>query len=314
MKPAVSIIVPLYNKERHIALTLKSALSQTFRDFEIIVIDDGSTDAGLEKVKEIQDSRLRYIETDNHGVSAARNFAISQANADLIAFLDADDLWQKDHLLHLTQLHQDFPDAGLYATSYFLDFGNGEISEADFPELRDFPGRGFLPDFFHASMHHRIAWTSAVMVPKHVLNEIGNFDEKITLGAGEDLDLWVRIAVKYKVAFDTRASAVHNLAADNRMSLTKTKHREFARLDRFLSEEKHNPSLKKFLDLYRAEFALKMKIAGDRRSAFYLKNTDKKNLSGKTRSLLRLPGFALRGLYRLKKILERYRIRPSAYH
>jgi glycosyltransferase involved in cell wall biosynthesis len=312
--PKISIVIPLFNKERHIAKTLASALAQTFGDFEIVVVNDGSTDKSEAEVLAFEDSRIRYFKTENKGVSAARNFGISKSQGELIAFLDADDFWEPGHLADIFALYANFTEAGLLCTNYVQAYSETRKREPKFTGLPDFPWRGIVPDFFRSSYADRIAWTSAVAVPKKILEEVGNFDEKITLGAGEDLDLWIRIALKFPVAFDSKISAVHNLSADNRMSLTDTKNRSFALLDQFASEEKNNASLKRFLDLYRSEFALKMKLAGDKRFDFYRRNIEAKNLSAKTKLLLALPVFALRRLYKWKKFLESKNVDVSAYH
>ncbi|NUY81225.1 glycosyltransferase family 2 protein [Flavobacterium sp. MAH-1] len=311
----ISVVIPLFNKGRHIKKTLQSALAQTFEDFELIVVNDGSTDESESEVLALTDARIRYFKTENQGVSAARNFGISKSQGELIAFLDADDWWKPWHLQKLSELFSDFGQAGLFCMNYVRSYSETKNRVPKFIGLpEEFPWRGIVPDFFHSSYIDRIAWTSAVAVPKKILDEIGNFDENITLGAGEDLDLWIRIALKYPVAFDSEYSAYHNLSADNRMSLTQTGHRSFALLDQFSREEKNNKSLKRFLDLYRAEFALKMKLASDKRYDFYKRNIDSKNLCAKTRLLLALPGFALRPIYRFKKFLESKDVEVSAYH
>lgn len=311
----ISVVIPLFNKDRHIRKTLQSALAQTYEDFELIVVNDGSTDESESEVLSLTDPRIRYFKTENRGVSAARNFGISKSQGELIAFLDADDWWKPWHLQKLSELFSDFGHAGLFCMNYVRAYSQTKNRVPKFIGLpEEFPWRGIVPDFFHSSYIDRIAWTSAVAVPKKILAEIGNFDENITLGAGEDLDLWIRIAVRYPVAFDSEYSAYHNLSADNRMSLTQTRHRSFALLDQFKPDEERNPSLKRFLNLYRAEFALKMKLDSDKRYGFYRRGIDVENLSAKTRLLLALPAFALRPIYKFKKYLESKNIEVSAYH
>ncbi|MBD3582677.1 glycosyltransferase family 2 protein [Flavobacterium selenitireducens] len=311
--PKISVIIPLFNKQRHIFRTLESALAQT-GDFEIIVVNDGSTDGSQHEVQKFSDPRIRYFKTENKGVSAARNLGISKSQGVIIAFLDADDLWLPAHLHNLERLYSDFPEAGLLCTNYARYYAADIKKAPRFIGLPEFPWRGVVPDFFQSSYIDRMAWTSAVGIPRKVLDEVGNFDEAITLGAGEDLDLWIRTAIRYPVAFDSEISAYHNLSADNRMSLTYTKKRAFALLDQFSTEEKTNRSLKRFLDLYRAEFALKMKLADDERCRFYIRQLDPKNLSVKTKLLLSLPAFVLRPMYRFKKFLESKNVEVSAYH
>src|SRR5262245_2597869 len=106
--PFFSVIIPLYNKENYIRNTLKCVLEQSFTDFEIIIVNDGSTDNGLKVVKEFTDSRIVIEEQTNKGVSAARNLGIEKAAGTMIALLDADDYWFPNHLEVLHALHTDF--------------------------------------------------------------------------------------------------------------------------------------------------------------------------------------------------------------
>jgi len=115
--PAVSVVIPLYNKGPHIARALNSVLAQTFQDFEVIVVDDGSTDDGAEVVRGVDDPRIRLIQQENRGVSAARNRGIEAARAELIAFLDADDEWLAEHLETIIRLRRNALEVGIYATS-----------------------------------------------------------------------------------------------------------------------------------------------------------------------------------------------------
>jgi glycosyltransferase involved in cell wall biosynthesis len=315
MQPFFSIIIPLYNKENAIENTLKSVFNQSFTDYEVIVINDGSTDRSEEKVTAFSDERLRLISTDNKGVSPARNLGIELANGKIIAFLDADDYWFPSHLENLYQLHNRFPEAGLLVTNYQFFYSDKKIIQPVFEGIPTEKWSGIVPDFFKSSMKFRLAWTSAVAVRKNVFDSLGNFDENITLGAGEDTDLWIRIALKYPVAFDNEVSAYYQMETENRISLSRTLERKFSRLDKFTSEEKTNPSLKKYLDLYRAEFALKHKLAGDLQSFhFYKKAISKENLHWKTKLLFTIPIFILRILYFFKKKLEKLNIQTSAYH
>lgn len=314
MQPFFSIIIPLYNKENAIENTLKSVFNQSFTDYEVIVINDGSTDNSEEKVNAFSDSRLRLIFTENKGVSHARNLGISESKGKLIAFLDADDYWFPTHLASLHQLHKNFPEAGLLATNYQFYYSDKKIIQPVFDAFPTEKWSGIVPDFFKASMQFRLAWTSAVAVRKDVFQSLGYFDENITLGAGEDTDMWIRIALNYPVAFENEVSAYYHMATENRISLSKTLERRFSKLDKFSNEEKTNSSLKKYLDLYRSEFALKHKLAGDLQSFhFYKKAISKENLHWKTKLLFNLPTFLLQILYYFKKKLEHFNVQTNAY-
>lgn len=96
----ISVVIPLYNKEKQIKRTLQSVLTQTFQDFEIVIVNDGSTDNSVIEVEKLKDPRIRLVHQKNAGVSAARNKGIEEAKYELIAFLDADDEWQSEYLAH----------------------------------------------------------------------------------------------------------------------------------------------------------------------------------------------------------------------
>jgi len=314
MKPHFSIIIPLYNKEKHIKDTLDSVWSQTFTDFEVIIVNDGSTDNSLDVINTIDDDRLNVFSTENQGVSKARNYGISKANADFIVFLDADDIWFEHHLEDLKELHEEFPNCGMYCKAY--DKKDGDILIPSLfngiPKEKDW--KGIVKDYFYSSLINSIAWTSALMLPKTTLENVGVFDPKITLGAGEDTDLWIRIALEYPVAFSSKISAIHQLHSDNRISNSNTNLRSFIDLNRYNSQAASNPSLKKYLDLNRFAIAIQYKLVGNSEKAnSYIKALDLKSLNKKQRFLLSLPQSILRFFFRLKHFLKKQGIQLSSF-
>ena len=115
-----SIVIPLYNKEEHIAATLRSVLTQTHQNFEVVVVDDGSTDGGAAVVETFTDPCIRLIRQENGGVSAARNRGIAEARGEHVAFLDADDEWMPEHLEELATLIAAYPECRARATNYIF--------------------------------------------------------------------------------------------------------------------------------------------------------------------------------------------------
>jgi len=202
--PFFSIVIPLYNKEHFIVQTIQSVLDQTFQDYEILVVNDGSTDASLNSLRVFNDSRIQVFTIKNQGVSHARNFGIKKANAKYVAFLDADDLWLNKHLEQLKKLSEDFPNCGLYANAYVKKMGEITL-ESDYIDIPN-AWNGIVKDYFKSSQFSCVAWTSAVMVPKKILEAFNGFDEKITLGAGEDTDLWMKIAIQHPIAFNNNVT------------------------------------------------------------------------------------------------------------
>lgn len=302
--PLFSIIIPLYNKQKDIAATLESVFAQTFQDYELIVINDGSTDGSEAEVLRFDDERLVYHKTENQGVSMARNTGIGLAKGDYIAFLDADDIWIPGHLETIKELFEKFPKAALHATNYRFILPDGALQNTNFETLGE-NFIGIVDNVFKHSMKNRLMWTSCVAVKKDVFEKVGLFDPAIKKGPGEDTEMWIRIALKYTVAFNTKVTAYYNLKGSNRISHTATLKRTFPRLDAFAKEEAGNPHLKKYLDLYRADYALKHKMSGDNATAaFYQKNLDPGNISRKARILLMLPAPLLRMLLTIKHWLR----------
>jgi glycosyltransferase involved in cell wall biosynthesis len=127
--PKLSVIIPLYNKKAYIARAIQSVLAQNWQDYELLVVDDGSTDNGRGVVREqFQDPRIRLVVQENSGEGGARNRGIAEMRGDIAAFLDADDEWLPTHLGHIAELAIGFPQAGWFATRYRSMFRGGGLS------------------------------------------------------------------------------------------------------------------------------------------------------------------------------------------
>lgn len=117
--PKITVIVPLYNKVKEVERALRSILSQTISEYELLIIDGGSTDGSLDVIAPyLEDSRVQLLHQKSKGLPAARNEAIAHARGELIAFLDADDEWHPDYLETIVRLYNTYPGAGIYATAY----------------------------------------------------------------------------------------------------------------------------------------------------------------------------------------------------
>ena len=116
--PRFSVIIPIYNKEKDVETTIKSVLNQTYIDYEVILVDDGSTDNSLDIVNAIEDDRIQIFTKQNEGVSKTRNYGITKAKAEYIAFLDADDYWYPNHLENLNFLITTYPNHNWFASAY----------------------------------------------------------------------------------------------------------------------------------------------------------------------------------------------------
>jgi glycosyltransferase involved in cell wall biosynthesis len=206
--PIVSVVMPLYNKEKDVSRAIDSVLSQTAKEFELIAVNDGSTDKGPEVVRAFKDQRIRIIDQPNQGVSAARNKGIAEAKADLIAFLDADDEWKPDFLEIILRLKRKFPTCSVFATNYFFSLPDGSNRPTLLRELpRDFH-EAILPDYFAiASRSDPPLCSSAVAVTKTAITSTGGFPAGIT--SGEDLLTWARLAARFQIGYSTKPCSIH---------------------------------------------------------------------------------------------------------
>ena len=180
----ISVVIPLYNKEPHIARALDSVLNQTFQDFEIIVVDDGSTDRGAEIVRSYNDPRIRLIQQQNQRVSAARNKGVEEAEANLIAFLDADDEWFEKHLEVIIRLYTNYPEAGAFTTGHLRKESNNELVNPYYYGIPGEPWEGIIENYFLSTVLGEMPiFPSTVAIPKRILKDIGGFNIN-TLGRG----------------------------------------------------------------------------------------------------------------------------------
>ena len=205
-----SIIIPLYNKEQSIASTLQTVLKQTYQDFEIVIVNDGSTDHSVEEVTKVLDSRIRLIHQSNAGVSAARNRGIEEAKGEYIAFLDADDVWKPDYLKTQYELTLKYPGCSVFTCNYEFKDTQEKVTSTIIRKLPFKDEDGILSNYFEvASCSHPPLWTSAVIVKKSAIQSIGGFP--VGIKSGEDLLTWARLACKYSIAYTQKSQAIYNL-------------------------------------------------------------------------------------------------------
>jgi len=187
--PVVSVIIPTCNRARWVAAAVESVLNQDFEDFELLVIDDGSTDDTLQRLKGYG-NRLRIICQPNRGVSAARNRGIRASTAPLIAFLDSDDLWLPGKLARQVAFFEQNPDCRICQTEEIWERNGRRVN----PRRRHAKTAGMI---FERSLELCLVSPSAVMLRRTLLDAVGMFDEH--LPACEDYDLWLRVSCRYPV-------------------------------------------------------------------------------------------------------------------
>lgn len=245
-----SVVVPLYNKEQYVSKALMSVLSQTFRDFELIVVNDGSTDNSLSVARHVlEGSEARIIDQQNVGVSTARNNGVAASIGEYICFLDADDWWEPDFLERMKSLVLEYPEAGIYGCGYYL-VKNGKRRVAPIGVPSGFE-KGIINycQVYSTTLCMPLSSIS-VAIPRPVFNSFDGF--KAFLKFGEDFDLWIRIALKHPVVFLNKPLANYNqdvdVASRGTRHLQKPECNILWNWDYLENEEKTNPFLKQLVD------------------------------------------------------------------
>lgn len=211
----ISVVIPLYNKEQSIAATLESVLAQTYTEYEVIIVDDGSTDnsAAICDKYAGSSSLIRVIHKENGGVCSARNRGIQESDGEHVALLDGDDIWDKEYLAEQVKMIHDFPKAAMWGIN-FAETNNGQLVRKLATGLPD-GYRGYVDNYFQ--MKGRISdlfCSSSVVIRREVFEKVGMFEERIKYA--EDTDMWWRIIATNKVAFYDRYMVYYQYDAENR--------------------------------------------------------------------------------------------------
>ena len=291
-----SVIIPLYNKGPYISKALASVMGQTFRDFELIVVDDGSTDDSFQIAQSVlksADVKHQLIHQENAGVGTARNNGVLAASGDYICFLDADDWWAPTFLEMMDWLIHEYPDAGIYGTNYYY-VKNGRqricVTTAQTGNInycRTYAEKLQMP-----------LTSISVAIPKDVFRYSGGFKPHLKLG--EDFDLWIRIALSHQVAFLDEPLAYYfqdsNPTWRGTGHLTDPRVHMLWNLDYLSEEEKKNPDYKQLIDNLRTYSLLPYYLSDRYRKAAKqeLAKVDWKKQPRQTRFLYRSPVWLLK--------------------
>ncbi len=206
----ISVVIPVYNGERTIAETLESVLNQTYRNLEIIIIDDGSTDDSLNIISQYDDSRIQVFSYPNSGVSKSRNRGITLAQGQYISFIDADDLWTREKLIKQIEVLQNTPSAKVAYS--WTDFIDEEGNKIDRDERMTYGGDVYpqilIADFLQSG--------SNALIYKDALTTVEGFNE--SLSGPADWDLFIRLAAQYQFVAVSHVGILYRIGQQNSMS------------------------------------------------------------------------------------------------
>lgn len=312
-KPFFSVIIPLYNKEKHIKNTLKSVLHQTFTNYEIVIINDGSTDNSESVVKNFTDPRIKYFNQENQGASQTRNNGIKYAIGKYYALLDADDLWFPNHLENFKKSISKYSTHLIFCNNYRLYFSSKNTRNASFSYLpKEEEDIVVIKNYFRSSLHDSIANSTAICL-HHSIFEKGYFFDP-TIPSGQDTVLWIQLAINFEYIFNKTITSEYNKSITNSLSKSKNADSRKTITSLFIANEKKDVFLKKYIDQNRFSIAVEYKINNQLKEFKELKSQIKKsNLNRKQLILLILPSFFLRYLFITKKKLEQLGVNLSVF-
>lgn len=312
--PFFSVVIPLFNKEKYIESTLQSVLNQSYQDYELILVNDGSTDNSLNIAQKTLSGfkKHKIINQLNKGLSATRNRGISESKGELIAFLDADDFWHPDFLSNIHNLYLNFPKASLFGTSYLLKYSDKVILESKKNIDENLTNSMFLvEDFFESNLYHPIVCQSSFVAKKEIFNVV-SFDESINLS--EDIDFYIKSNLLFKFAYCYKNSVTILQDIPNQITGTGITKKSIPDLDIYEEHAKQNKSLKKYIDFYRFTFLIQYKLENDFNNyKKLLQKIDSANLTIKQKILAYSPVLILKTIKSFKKFLLTRNIRLTSF-
>lgn len=267
--PVVSVLIPAYNAEKYLSETIQSVLEQTFTDYEIVIIDDGSRDGTERVVRSFSDPRIRFFRKENGGPASARNVGLKMAQGKWIAFLDSDDLWLPEKLDIQIKVATEHPSAGLIYSDC-VRFGEKGLEEVRSTIFR--PGSGNV--FWKLISEGNFIGTLTVIAKREILLACSGFDESPEIQGSEDYDLWIRVAYLQELFYIPKVLAKYRVRRDghNRSNLERTYRAYFNVLGKAEKlaggfDDWQHRIMNKRKAVLRIAFGKSLKAAGDKRKA-----------------------------------------------
>lgn len=274
-----SIVVPAYNAENFIRRCIDSVLQQTYQNFEMIIVNDGSKDDTYNVAMGVQDERVRVISQENQGVSVARNTGIENAKGEYICFLDADDEFMPNHLEVLEKAIQIYPDKGFFTTKFCTVLLDGSVCEEQTTGSFTYKENPLWVFIRNAE----VVWTGCVCIKRSLFDLYGMFEPGVTMG--EDRDMWIRVFSHTGVVFCEKTTVKRNRDGSEatKFYIRREKSDELNRLPGYLADSTISNDVKNGLIAYyeceKLVLVRSFLFNGKKKEAFHaMKQIDKKRI------------------------------------
>lgn len=303
-----SVVIPLYNKEKFFARTLQSVVDQNYSNFEVIVVDDGSTDSSPTIIKGFDDSRIKLLHQINSGVSSARNNGILNSKGKFVVFLDADDYWCSNHLSTLYKMIHNFQNHSIFCTNYKLSFSHNASKLARFSNVSLKGKKTFEVDnFFKLNLLNSIICTPTSCIKRELLLQYKMYDTKLL--TSEDTDLWIRLTTENKILFINTYTVVVNRRSENSLSKKLNPDIKIKFLQKHSNISNADTYSKIFMDKIRYTVYLEYRLLGKNEQAnLILNKINYSNLNWKQKLVILCNVTVLRTLFKIKNKLNYFGI------
>jgi glycosyltransferase involved in cell wall biosynthesis len=305
--PIFSIVIPLYNKANFILATLKSVSDQTFENYEIIVINDGSTDESLSKIEALKLPKLSIHTQENKGLSAARNRGVTLARGQYVALLDADDIWKPTYLKSMFKLIENYPNHQIFGCTY-KESRNGRLMDIHTSFEAQLNQESYvLDDFFSANYKQFIVDQSSLIFDRNFI-KTHTFNEHIDVS--EDVDYYLNYFASQQIIFLNRSLMIKTYDDNDQLSSSKISKKRVPDLEHYKTRYSSNTSIQKYIDIQLYKLAIKYTYENNKsKRQKCMTQINPLHLSMKQRLLLKSPKWIMLGLRKLKFLALKLNIR-----
>ena len=305
--PFFSIVIPLYNKANFILATLKSVSDQTFENYEIIVINDGSTDESLSKIEALKLPKLSIHNKENKGLSAARNRGVTLARWQYVALLDADDIWKPTYLKSMFKLIENYPNHQIFGCTY-KESRNGRLMDIRTSFEAQLNQESYvLDDFFSANYKQFIVDQSSLIFDRNFI-KTHTFNEHIDVS--EDVDYYLNYFASQQIIFLNRSLMIKTYDDNDQLSSSKISKKRVPDLEHYKTRYSSNTSIQKYIDIQLYKLAIKYTYENNKsKRQKCMTQINPLHLSMKQRLLLKSPKWIMLGLRKLKFLALKLNIR-----
>ncbi|MEC7063829.1 MAG: glycosyltransferase family 2 protein [Bacteroidota bacterium] len=310
MKNRFSVVIPVFNKEKYIKETILSVFNQTYDNYEIIIINDASTDNSLKIIEEVISDKAVIINNKNNlGLSASRNIGFEASSDKFVAFLDGDDVWDKNFLKEINELIINFPKESIFGT-YYKENYNGKILYPKINIKEKLLGTKFVvKNFFEANLRRLIITQSCLVFKKNIFDTVGLYNPEITFA--EDIDFYIRCFQNFNLAYSYQTYHMQRKMVHKSISNSKTDNLNYPLLDKYLGV---SDELNRFINFYNYCFCRRKKNEGSKKSMIYYRNKIRFRWIGFLKTIvLFLPEFLYTTLLKFKRYLLKKGINISTY-